>query len=99
MTENASNPDRYVSFEGIDCDGDSRRVLAAVSRHIADPERTNRFWEAFKLKMAEAANRAEHKPDELRLVCSYIYYIEELFEREGDEAGLELLHRLEEQCC
>lgn len=39
------------------------------------------------------------KPDELRLVCSYVTYIGDLFERYGDSEGLELLQRLEEQCC
>lgn len=47
------------------------------------------------------------KPDELRLVCSYVSYlvcsyvsyIEDLFERYGDSEGLALLQRLEEQCC
>lgn len=39
------------------------------------------------------------KPDELRLVCSHVSDIEDLFERYGDSEGLALLQRLEEQCC
>jgi hypothetical protein len=99
MTENTPRPDRYHSFRGIDCAGGSRQVLAALTRHIADPARAGPFWEAFKVKLAAAGDGSGDHPDELRLVCSSITYIEELFEREDDAAGLELLHRLEEDCC
>ncbi|MFO1156412.1 MAG: N(2)-fixation sustaining protein CowN [Rhodospirillales bacterium] len=51
----------------------------------------------FKAKLTQVGDEA--KPDELRLVCSYVYYIEDLFERFGDSEGLALLQRLEEQCC
>lgn len=99
MTEDQHRPDRYRSFAGIDCVGDSRRLVAAIRRHIDDPARTDAFWEAFKLRLAQVGDEARHAPDELRLVCSSVAYIEELFERWGDEDGLALLHRLEEECC
>ncbi len=92
-------PDRYKSFAGIDCIGDSRRLIAAIRRHIDDPAKTDAFWEAFKRKLGEVGDADRHNPDELHIVCSYIAYIEELFERHGDTDGLALLQRLEEECC
>lgn len=97
MAEEKPIADRYKSFTGIDCDGDSRRLIEMIRRHIDDPARTDGFWDAFKDKLADVGNEA--KPDGLRLVCSYVYYIEDLFERYGDSEGLALLQQLEEQCC
>lgn len=51
-----ARPDRYVSFAGIDCAGDSRRLIEAVLGHIDNPARTNALWEAFKTKLAAAAD-------------------------------------------
>ena len=41
----------------------------------------------------------EPTEDLLYLVCSNTYYIEELFEKFGDEAGLRLLQKAELECC
>ena len=92
-------PDRYRSFAGIDCMGDSRRLIAAVRHHIDDPAKTDAFWEQFKSKLAKVGDSERHTPDELHIVCSYVAYIEELFERYRDAEGLALLQRLEEECC
>ncbi|MBK8174067.1 MAG: N(2)-fixation sustaining protein CowN [Rhodospirillales bacterium] len=94
-----TDTDRYKTFEGIDCVGNSLRLVAAIRSHIDDPTKTNAFWEVFKVKLAEAADQERHAPDELRLICSYVYLIEELFERYGDAAGLALLRQIEEECC
>ncbi len=100
MSDQRERPDRYRSFIGIDCMGDSRRLAAAISRHINDPAKTDAFWEAFKVKLAQAATGDDrYAPDELRLICGAVTYIEELFERYGDDEGLALLHRVEEECC
>ena len=97
MAEKNPDADRYKSFAGIDCDGDSRRLIGLIRRHIDDPDKTDDFWEAFKGKLAEVGGEA--KPDGLRLVCSYVSYIEDLFERYADRDGIALLQQLEERCC
>ncbi len=93
------HPDRYVSFEGIDCVGMSRQLVQALLRHINDPERSNVYWEALKVQLADADKGIPGKPDELYLICSRVYMLEELFQRYGDEEGLALLREIEEQCC
>lgn len=99
MSTEEPRPDRYKSFAGIDCTGDSLQLVAAIRRHIDDPAKTDAFWEAFKVKLAQAADRNQHAPDELRIVCEAVTYIEDLFERWGDADGLALLRRVEEECC
>lgn len=91
--------DRYVSFKGIDCDGNAAELVTAIRRHIDMPERTNAFWERFKDRLAQADSVHARTADGLCLLCSHVYYIEEMFEEYGDEAGLALLRRLEDECC
>ncbi len=96
----ADAPDRYVSFQGIDCTANTRAVVDRVLRHIADPARSNPFWERFKQRLAEAGNDpTARKADGLCLACSHVYYIDELFEEQGDEVGLAMLRKLEDECC
>ncbi len=91
--------DRYVTFKGIDCEGNANLVIDRVLMHINDPDKTNAFWERFKGLLSEAKNVGARKADELCLLCGHVYYISDLFEEYDDEEGLELLHKLEVECC
>lgn len=89
-------PDRYVSFKGIDCDGNARRMIAMLRRHIDDPQKTNPFWEKFKQKL-DPVSGPRH--DELFLVHAYINVIREYLEYMQDAEALALLEQLESECC
>lgn len=89
-------PDRYVSFCGIDCDGNARLLMQYVRRHIDDPAKNNAFWDKFRDKLE---GRSSERCDELFLVHSYINMIRELFETYGDDEALVLLEKIEEECC
>lgn len=102
MDETASKTttDRYTSFAGIDCTANSLRLVEAIRRHIDDPAKTNKFWEAFKVKLAHAElEPVKRKADQLCLLCSHVCYLDDLFEEHGDMEGLELLRVLEVECC
>lgn len=88
--------DRYVTFNGLDCDGNARRLVSHILRHIDDPAKNNALWEQFRAKLEGSSSQLA---DELFLVHSYVYYIRELFEEHDDEEGLELLEQVEEECC
>lgn len=94
--------DRYVSFKGIDGNGNAMKVVAMLRSYIDDPAKTNLFWEKFKEKLALAAdpdrNSGRHL-DELFLVHSYINNIRELFEEYEDHAALALLDQVEMESC
>lgn len=97
-----SKPDRYVSFVGIDSDGNARKLVAMLRRHIDDPARSNRFWEMFKEKLARVGRPDQtggRRLDELFLIHSYINNIRELFEEYEDGPALELLERIETESC
>lgn len=93
--------DRYVTFKGIDGDGNARRVVAMLRKYIDDPAFTNPFWDKFKEKLAMAATGANNGRllDELFLVHSYINNIRELFEEHDDQEALTLLHQVELESC
>ncbi len=91
--------ERYISFRNIDCEGNKAKVLDHVFAIIDDPAKSNAFWDRFKDRVKAAADAERRVTDELCLLCSHTYFIAELFEEHGDEAGLAHLQRLEDECC
>lgn len=98
-TTDTSATDRYVSFSGIDCEGNTAKLLARVFRHIDDPAKTNAFWEKFRAEVQAADDIHERKFDGLCLVCARVGILSELFEQYDDEEGIALLERIENECC
>jgi predicted SAM-dependent methyltransferase len=88
--------DRYVSFQGIDCVGNARRIMEFIDRNLAVPGRSNAFWEYFAKKRFGGSGP---QPDNLLLIHSNINQVRELFETWNDEEALALLEQLEEECC
>jgi hypothetical protein len=88
--------DRYVTFDGIDCDGNARLLMSYIRKHIDLPEKTNKFWEYFKQK---ALGGNGPKPDDLFLIHSNLNQIRELFELYEDDEALALLDIVEIECC
>jgi N(2)-fixation sustaining protein CowN len=88
--------DRYVSFEGIDCDGNARQVMACIEQMLELPGRSNAFWDYF---MKKREGGSGPKPDDLFLIHSNINQVRELFETWGDDAAMQRLVKLEEECC
>jgi len=101
MNDAERKTDRYQSFIGIDCEGNSRKLMAMLRRHIDDPAKSNPFWEKFKDKLAEAARpiAGHRRLDELFLIHAYINNIRDFFEEHDDEEALRLLAQIEEECC
>lgn len=91
--------DRYITYSGIDCEGNAKVVVERVLAITADPAKSNPLWERFKVRLQEAGKVGARKADELCLACSHTYYMEELFLEHDDTIGLEALSRLEDECC
>ena len=94
--DSSREPDRYVSFNGIDCNGNARRVMELIEKHLADSGQSEPFWEYF---MGKRTPRSAPPPDDLFLVHSHINQIRELFEELANQEALALLFLLEEECC
>lgn len=97
-----AKPDRYVTFKGIDGDGNARRLVAMLRHHIDDPAKSNLFWEKFRDKLATAGSADANGGrvlDELFLIHSYINNIRDLLEEHDDQEALALLQQLEAESC
>jgi len=96
--ESAISPDRYISFRGIDFEGNMAEVLTHLYRHIDDPAKNNALWDRFRQRLALAESSATATTDKLLLLHSHVYYMVELFEEYDDDVALEALQKLEEEC-
>lgn len=95
----ANKTDRYVSFVGIDCDGNARKLMECIENKVS--ERTDlsswtSFWSYF---MAKRTPRSGPAPDDLFLIHCHINQVRDFFEECGDTQALALLTQLEEECC
>jgi hypothetical protein len=95
--------ERYVSFENIDC---FENACLAIDRLLAvteEAEHVNLYWKKIIPTIPQAYYDRDAKADGkealLYLVCANVFYLEELFEEAGDEAGLGALRRCELECC
>lgn len=88
--------DRYVSFEGIDCDGKSKRILNYIEQYLTSPPHESPWLDYFRQKLRD---REALGQDELYFVGSQINPIQSLFEEYNDTEALALLEQVEEECC
>ncbi|NBC49447.1 MAG: N(2)-fixation sustaining protein CowN [Gammaproteobacteria bacterium] len=89
-------PDRYISFRGIDCDGNAQRFVTALRAAMNNGERDDPFWRYFEAKL-DGRKGPEH--DDLYHIHCHLNPLRELLER-WDEQELEaMLEDLELECC
>jgi hypothetical protein len=89
-------PDRYISFQGIDCDGNAQRFVSALRAAMEGDGRDDPFWRYFEAKL-DGRKGPEH--DALYHIHCHLNPLRELLER-WDEQELEaMLEDLELECC
>lgn len=92
-------PDRYVSFEGIDCAANAQKVLDIAIQILSREGFGNEFWDLFLKKYNKALESPTKEDDILYLVCSNVYYLEELFEKAESKEGMDAMGLCEYDCC
>jgi len=92
----AAKADRYISFEGIECDDFARQVVSYIRDCIAEGQNPSDWQAYFERKLVEIAGIGQ---DELFFVGSQVNYIRELFEHHEHADGLALLDKIEDECC
>ena len=92
----AGGSDRYVSFAGLDCDGQAHRLIVLLRPYMDDPARSNAFWQLFARKL-DPQSGPRH--DELFLIHSHLNMLRDQLEAAGDSAALALLDKIETECC
>ena len=97
MNPDKKKTDRYVSYEGIECEKNAQQLVVMLRRHIDDPEKNNPFWEKIQGLLADAESGKGR--DFLFLIHCYINNLQELFEQYEDREALSLLRKIEVECC
>jgi hypothetical protein len=96
---NTQEQDRYVSYANIDCYQNASDVIACIIEASNNTPYDNPFWESFRAKIPQAYFDGKSDEKVLYLVCSSVFYIEELFEQSNHAKGLELMQKCEYDCC
>lgn len=91
-----TEPDRYVSFVGLDCDGKARRMVAMLRPYMDDPAKSNAFWQLFAKKLNPQSGP---RHDELFLIHAHLNTLRDQLEAADDIAALVLLDQIEVECC
>lgn len=96
------SPDRYKSFQGIDCEGNTRRLIAMLRRYIDDPGNHDPFSQKLgdlldRIAAGELINGI--RMDYLFFIHSYINNLRDLFDQYRDDQAMQLLEQIERECC
>ncbi|MEJ2407195.1 MAG: N(2)-fixation sustaining protein CowN [Candidatus Thiodiazotropha sp.] len=92
----ATPRDRYVSFDGLECDDNATQIVDTIRRYIAIPDKAGQWADYFSSKLNE---KERLQVDDLFFVGSQMNNIYALFEELGDDAAHELLYQVEQECC
>ncbi|MEL6397899.1 MAG: N(2)-fixation sustaining protein CowN [Cyanobacteria bacterium P01_D01_bin.115] len=90
------NVNRYISFEGTDCEGKSCLIISHVKQYSENPPHPSPWSAYFRAKLQRSLALGQ---DELFLVCSQMNNVRSLFEEYEDMEALNLLEQVEEDCC
>ncbi len=91
----ADNTDRYVSFCGIECDSWADELYNKLQT-ILNSDANEQWQRYFSMKLEE---QARMKHDNLFFVGAQMNNLYSLFEELGDQDALQLLWKLEQECC
>lgn len=87
-------PDRYVSFAGIDCDGNAMRLMAMLRAQMAASDSR---WVAYFTRKLEEKRRMGN--DDLYFIGAQMNMLAAFFEEESCAEARALLWELEQTCC
>ncbi|MCY0967417.1 N(2)-fixation sustaining protein CowN [Parathalassolituus penaei] len=91
-----TSTDRYVSFCGIDCDGNARQLMDILNQHLVAEDGDPRWCQYFRDKQLQQQQMGQ---DSLYFVGAQMNNLYSYLEGCGDEIALQLLWKLEQECC
>ena len=90
------NVNRYISFEGTDCEEKSSKIISHIKHYAENPPHPCPWSDYFRDKLESSLALGQ---DELFIVCSQMNNVRSLFEEYEDTEALNLLEQVEEDCC
>jgi hypothetical protein len=94
--ERTPNRDRYLTFEGLDCDANATKLVATIREHLSSPGEAMPWATYFEGKLLEKQRLGV---DDLFFVGSQLNNLYAFFDQLGDHGAQELLYQVEQECC
>lgn len=88
--------DRYISFSGIACDENADKLITLLETNLSANHGSAQWQEYFNNKRVE---QKRMKLDNLNLVGSQVNPLYEYFSECEDKEALDLLYKIEQECC
>ena len=89
-------PDRYLTFTGLECDTQATQIVDRLKQLILAPDTSSLYRTYLTQKLDEQQNRNQ---DDLHFVHSQINVLMDCFKACNDQEGLQMLERIEVECC
>ncbi|MCG6200834.1 N(2)-fixation sustaining protein CowN [Psychromonas antarctica] len=96
MKKNDNKADRYRSFCGLGCDANADKLIVMLEQNIRDDKGPQEWHRYFVLKRAQQI-KSHH--DNLHFIGNQTNPLYEYFEHCQDETALQLLYKIEQECC
>ncbi|MFT6986040.1 MAG: hypothetical protein ACJAT7_001861 [Psychromonas sp.] len=96
MTEDNNHSDRYRSFCGLNCDLNADKLIAMLEQNMLAGNGAKEWHRYFALKRAQQ-NKSNH--DNLHFIGNQTNTLYEYFEQCQDQDALQLLYKIEQECC
>lgn len=88
--------DRYITFEGLDCDANASRIVTTIRQAIDSDALPDKWTDYFSKKLQEKERLGV---DDLFFIGSQVNTIYALLEEIDDQETHELLYQVEQECC
>ena len=90
------NRDRYITFDGLDCDTNATTIVAVIKQHIDDGDGAQPWRDYFYKKFIEQERLGV---DDLFFVGSQMNNLFAYLDDCGDTQNHALLYQVEQECC
>jgi len=88
--------DRYISFCNIDCDENADQLMMMLDEHLAALHGKEQWHSYFHSKKQEQQNMGR---DNLNFIGNQLNMLYSYFTECDDGEALDLLYKLEQECC
>lgn len=88
--------DRYVTFDGLECDTNATKLVDTIRNYIANPAGAEQWAKYFEGKLQE---KERLHVDDLFFIGSQLNNVYAFFDELGDDEARDLLYQVEQECC
>lgn len=96
MGEHIVEGDRYLSFEGIQCSQNADKLIAMLEHNLGQ-KKGQQQWHTYFESKRQQQDKFGH--DNLHFIGNQMNPLYEYFRQCDDQNALNLLYKIEQECC